>query len=77
MTSHLAFCREQLLVLLPPLVHRDEDTRKMCDCMFTIDSTQVAAFLQVNFDKRITTISVNGAGMFSQALSFTVEQQRE
>lgn len=45
--------------------------------MFTVDFTQVAAFLQTDFDKRVTTVSVNDVGMFSQALSFTVEQQRE
>jgi hygromycin-B 4-O-kinase len=47
----------------------------MWDCMFAIDPTQVGEFLQANFDKRVTTVSVIGAGMFSQAFSFMVDQQ--
>lgn len=47
----------------------------MRDCMFVVDSSQVCEFLQANFDKRITTVSAVGTGMFSQAFSFTVDHQ--
>jgi hygromycin-B 4-O-kinase len=46
----------------------------MRDCMFAVDSIQVGEFLQANFDERVTTVSLIGAGMFSQAFSFTVDQ---
>jgi hygromycin-B 4-O-kinase len=43
--------------------------------MFAVDSIQVGDFLQANFDERVTTVSLIGAGMFSQAFSFAVGQQ--
>jgi hypothetical protein len=42
--------------------------------MFAVDSIQIGDFLQANFDERVTTVSLIGAGMFSQAFSFTVGQ---
>ncbi len=40
-----------------------------------IDSATVGEFLQTNFHKRAACVSWIGSGLFSQAFSFTVEQQ--